>query len=66
MKVISEKEVGRTKRLVVELQPGEKLVAIYPDSFYKMGEPHDDIVRGDHIIDADQVSWCVVEQRWAK
>jgi hypothetical protein len=29
-----------------------------------MGEPHDDIVTGQHIAGAHPVSWCVVEQRW--
>ena len=65
MKTISEKTTPAGKRrVVVELAPGEKLIAIRPDSHYMLAQPVEDVV-GSHIIaDATEVTWCSASQAW--
>lgn len=65
MKVISEsptKEGGR--RVTVNLAPGEKLVAIKEESYYRMGDQMDDVVQGHYITRAAGVCWCSLSQQW--
>ena len=65
MKVISDrptKEGGR--RVTVSLAPGEKLVAIKEESYYRMGGPMDDVVQGHYITGATGVCWCSLSQEW--
>lgn len=50
----------------VEMDPGEKLIAVRPDSFYELGEPLDDVVPGHIIENAERVLWCPVSQGWVK
>lgn len=66
MKRVSEKPLphGR-RRVTVELDAGEVLVAMNPDRFYNLGEPCDgQIMLGDILVSARPVSWCSIEQRW--
>ena len=65
MKVISDrptKEGGR--RVTVSLAPGEKLVAVKEESYYRMGGQVDDIVQGHCITESRGVYWCSVAQEW--
>jgi len=67
MKRISEKVLPNgNRRVVVELGKSEELVPIHASAHYKMGYPHDDIVHADHILQARQVTWCVIEQKWVE
>lgn len=66
MKTLSE-SVARAngkRRLVVELEPGEKLMAVRDDAFYRLGEPLDDVIAGHILADATRAQWCSVTQKW--
>ncbi len=67
MEIRSETTRGKKRRLIVELDADEHLVAFRADDFYKLGYPLDDeVVRGDNLIDATPVTWCVVSQKWVE
>ncbi len=67
MNIITAKPLKNGKmRVTVDLAPGEKIAAIAPEAFYRMGYPHEDIVWGEQIIDAQRVTWCVVKQEWVE
>lgn len=51
-------------RVTVDLEPGERLVAIKEDAFYRLAHPMDDVLHGHIIADAARVSWCSVGQEW--
>lgn len=65
MKIITDsvKKNGK-RRITVELDPSEKLIAICPDSFYKLGYPFQETVQSHIIEDAEQVTWCPLGQEW--
>lgn len=54
------------RRVTVELAPGERLVAISDDAFYRLGEPMDEVLQGHIIAGAQRVAWCPVEQKWTE
>lgn len=65
MKEISCKALKNGKlRMTVEIDPGEKLLAIRKDSFYKLGYPFQETVQSHIIQDAVQVTWCPLGQNW--
>lgn len=64
MNILNERTVKGKRRLVVELEDNEVLTTFVPEAYYRMGNPHDDIVQGNHICNAERVDWCVVEQAW--
>jgi hypothetical protein len=65
MKVIHRKELKNGKRhALVELDASETLVAFDEDGYYKMGHPFSEVVRGNHILESAQVTWCVLGQEW--
>lgn len=67
MKRLIEKTLADGKRRVtVELSPGEKLIAVDEDRFYRLGYPVEDIVGGHVLAASEPVAWCAVEQRWAE
>lgn len=39
-------------------------ISIDPKCYYKLGYPNESIVSGQELIDAIQVVWCSVEQKW--
>jgi hypothetical protein len=65
MKIILQKpaKLGCT-RAVLELLPGEKLMVIRPDSHYRLGHPVDDVMASHIISEAEEVTWCSIEQKW--
>jgi hypothetical protein len=65
MKVITAlvKKNGK-RRVTVELDPGQKLIAIREDGFYKLGYPFEEVVQSHIIEDAQQVTWCPLGQEW--
>ena len=65
MKEISCKTLKSGKfRVTLEIDPGEKLIAIREDSFYKLGYPFEEVVQSHIIQDAQQVTWCPLGQEW--
>lgn len=64
MQELSVKTVRGKRRVTVELEDDELLLAIVPEAYYRTGDPHDDIVQGNHIANSTRVVWCVVEQQW--
>lgn len=65
MKILSERTVKGKRRLVVELEPSEDLLAIDQSQFYELGEPlHGDVVGGFVIANCARAVWCSVEQKW--
>ena len=65
MKELSCKPMKNGKfRVTLDLDPGEKLIAIRPDSFYKLGYPFQETVQSHIIEDAQQVTWCPLGQEW--
>ena len=65
MRVIREKINRQGKReITVVLDSTETLTAFDPSAFYRTGYPVQDVVRGDIILDAEQVAWCSLGQEW--
>ena len=50
--------------MAVILKPNQGVVLVHPDSYYKLGGQHDDVVQGRVISEARHVSWCSIGQRW--
>lgn len=66
MKTISQKTVHGKRRITVEVEDGEQLLSIKPNSFYKLGGQLDDIVASHVIEEMGEVSWCSIEQKWVE
>jgi hypothetical protein len=65
MKVIKEKINRQGKREVtVLLDSTETLTAFDPSAFYRTGYPVQEVVHGNIILDAEQVTWCSLGQEW--
>lgn len=68
MKVLNDQmaTLKRKRRVTVELNPGEILIAINERVHYRLGEPLDDVLPGHMLSCAVPVLWCPVEQRWVE
>ena len=66
MKIIKDEiaTLKRGRRVTVELQHGEKLIAIKEESFYRLGEQLNDVVHGGIISESAEVAWCSITQEW--
>ena len=66
MKTVSttQKPNGK-RRVVVELDAGETLLAIRDCAHYKLGHPVDDVMAAHILAEAEQVNWCSASQEWA-
>lgn len=65
MRVIKEKINRQGQREVtVVLGSAETLTAFDPSAFYRTGYPVEEVVRGNIILDAEQVTWCSLGQEW--
>lgn len=65
MKTLHVKELKSGKRhVLVELDAGEKLVAVHEDRFYKTGYPQEMVVSGHILTESVRVSWCSLGQEW--
>lgn len=65
MKAISQKDLpGGRRRVTLELEPGEELLAVRDGAHYELGAPVDDVI-ASHVLSATrEVSWCSAEQKW--
>lgn len=68
MKVIKDliATLKRPRRVTVELQHGEYLMAFKDDCFYRIGGQVDDVVAGYVITESRRVHWCSVTQEWVE
>ncbi len=66
MKILKDETAttARKRRIVVELDPGEQLIAIDPDTHYQLTDPHDDIIPGHVFLGMRPAVWCSLEQKW--
>lgn len=65
MKIVKSVTKNGVKRVTVDVQPGEQLVAVEPSQHYRLGYPLDDqVIHANHIQDAVLVTWCSAEQKW--
>lgn len=68
MRVVSSKNSrdGKTTRVTVDIQPGERLISVRDEAFYTLGEPMDEVVQGHILRNAQAVHWCPLGQRWER
>lgn len=65
MKAISQKELGGgRRRVVIDLEAGEELLAVRDGAHYQLGDPLDDVIPSHILGAATEVTWCPVEQKW--
>lgn len=65
MKITKERINKAGKRVVtLELDAGEHIQAIKPDSYYRTGYPQEDVVGGHILLDSQEVTWCSLGQEW--
>lgn len=65
MKITSttQKPNGK-RRVIVELDAGETLLAIRDGEHYKLGHPVEEVMASHIIAEAVPVSWCSSSQEW--
>ena len=67
MKQLNERIVQGKRRVTVELDAGESLIALNDDKLYMLGEPWDDeVLYGHTLLASVEVTWCSVEQKMVK
>lgn len=67
MRILKDQVVRGKRRVTVELSDNEQLASFNANCYYQMGQPlEDDILTGDMLLNADLVTWCVVEQKWTR
>lgn len=65
MKVKRERTTAAGKReVVVELEPGERLMALETSGHYRLGGQIDDVVEWHVLTDSHKVHWCHFQQKW--
>lgn len=64
MNIISTTDRHGKRRVTVELEAGEELLAVKSGSHYRLGHPVEDVVTGNIISECTPVMWCVVTQKW--
>lgn len=63
--ILDQPRKGGKRRVVVELDEGEILIALQPNSHYRLSYPLEDQIMGTHIIDSPRkVVWDSLEQKW--
>lgn len=67
MKVIKELRTRNgTRRVTVELDGDERILAVRPNAYYRLGDPVSDVMIGHVMEGAVEVSWCSVDQQWVE
>lgn len=65
MKILNERvKPDGSSVFTVSVPKGETLMAVRDNAHYRLGHPLDDVVGGHIVSAAQEVSWCVVEQKW--
>lgn len=64
MKIVREKIVKNKRRVFVELDEGEEIIAIKPGRYYKLGYPIEDVMPAHVMQDVVEVVWDCISQEW--
>lgn len=66
MKVLKDDiaTLKRKRRVLVELDPGEQLIAIHDNRYYQLGTPLDEVMAGHILANTHEVVWCSITQEW--
>ena len=66
MKTIKDEPatLKRGRRVTVELQPGEQLMAFKDNDYYHLGGQVEYVMQGHVITESNRVYWCSITQRW--
>lgn len=65
MKIISEKIVKGKRRITVEVETDETILAFDQNKHYRLGYPlEDDVLQADRLLNSVPVFWCDIEQKW--
>jgi hypothetical protein len=66
MKVIKDEiaTLKRRRRVTVELDHDEQLMAFKDGSYYRLAGQLDDVVGGYCLTWCSRVTWCSIEQKW--
>lgn len=65
MKTISTTQKPNGKRRVtVELDAGETLLAVRDGAHYKLGHPVEEVMAAHILVDSQKVTWCSASQEW--
>lgn len=65
MKILKTQVKNNIRKITVELQPDEKLVAVKSGGYYKLSRL-EDVVQSDVLTDARRVYWCDIAQGWVE
>lgn len=52
------------RRLTLELDPGEQLIRLRPNAFYRLAYPCDEVLPTYVLDSIHRVHWCPIEQKW--
>jgi len=66
MKIIKTVAIKGGTRLTVEVTHHEELIAIRPNTHYRLGGQMDDIVSSHTITESVEVFWNQFEQKWSE
>ena len=66
MKVLKDDiaTLKRKRRVLVELDHGEQLIAVHDNRFYQLGAPLDEVMAGHILANTQEVVWCSIGQEW--
>lgn len=65
MKLLSQTQKSNGKRrVVVELDSDETIMAIKNGAHYKLGHPVCEVMAAHVISEAERVTWCSAGQEW--
>lgn len=54
----------RGRRMTIELAPGETILIIRQENFYRLGGEVNDVVAGHVLAETRSVYWCSITQKW--
>ena len=68
MKVIKDEiaTLKRRRRVTVELDHDDQLMAFKENRYYRLAGQLDDVVGGYYITESEPVMWCSIEQKWVE
>lgn len=66
MKVLKDDiaTLKRKRRVLVELDHGEQLIAIHDNRYYQLGSPLDEVMAGHILANTQEAVWCSIEHEW--
>ncbi len=64
MKITKDKTIKGVRTVTVQLGVDETILAVINDAYYRLEDPHLDIVHTSRIASARRVYWCDIGQEW--